>query len=152
MIHTLAPPLLGSHLEKDIAGSRSGNKMPRKDVQARIAASFRGSLPRSPCRLRKFCDDTISTASLWEYYPHVLAKTPGRSNVLIQRMFEMYHPLKLCSAKELKSVFGIMFCRQHIWRLEIAGQFPKRVRLGNRRVGWVCSEIEALLAARIEER
>jgi len=64
----------------------------------------------------------------------------------------MTHPLKLCSAKELKTVYGIMFCRQHIWRLEDVRQFPLRVPAGNRRVGWVCVEIEAWLSAKIEAR
>jgi predicted DNA-binding transcriptional regulator AlpA len=64
----------------------------------------------------------------------------------------MTHPLKLCTAKELKTVYGIMFCRQHIWRLEDEGKFPLRVPAGNRRVGWVCVEIEAWLAAKIAAR
>jgi len=64
----------------------------------------------------------------------------------------MTHPLKLCSAKELKTVFGIVFCRQHIWRLEEAGQFPKRVRLGTGRVAYVESEIVDWMSARIAAR
>jgi len=35
-----------------------------------------------------------------------------------------------------------------IWRLESAGQFPKRVQLSPRRVGWFEDEIEAWLESR----
>lgn len=42
---------------------------------------------------------------------------------------------------ELKGLFGIPWCRQHIWRLEKAGTFPSRKRLGNRRVVWRFAEI-----------
>jgi predicted DNA-binding transcriptional regulator AlpA len=59
----------------------------------------------------------------------------------------MTHPLKLCTFKELNTTYGIMFCRQHIWRKERAGTFPLRVRAGIRRIGWRCVEIEAWLRA-----
>ena len=37
---------------------------------------------------------------------------------------------KLVSKKELKSVYGIPYCFAQIARLEAAGSFPTRVRLG----------------------
>jgi hypothetical protein len=37
---------------------------------------------------------------------------------------------KLVSKKELKTVYGIPHCPAHIARVEKAGQFPTRVRLG----------------------
>ncbi|MEM7303769.1 MAG: AlpA family phage regulatory protein [Pseudomonadota bacterium] len=37
-------------------------------------------------------------------------------------------------------------------RLEAAGQFPKRVKLGNNRVGWVESEVLDWLQKRIDAR
>ena len=55
---------------------------------------------------------------------------------------------KLVTKKELKSVFGVPYSFAHIARLEIAGQFPKRVRLGACRVAWYCWEIEAWIASR----
>ena len=55
---------------------------------------------------------------------------------------------KLVSKKELKSIYGIPYSFAHIARLEAAGQFPKRVRLGACRVAWFCDEIEVW----IEER
>lgn len=41
---------------------------------------------------------------------------------------------KLVSKKELKLVYGIPYCFAHIARLEAAGSFPSRVRLGACRV------------------
>lgn len=40
----------------------------------------------------------------------------------------------------------------HFARLEAAGQFPKRVRLGQHRVGWVKDEVLEWLQQRIERR
>jgi hypothetical protein len=40
----------------------------------------------------------------------------------------------------------------HIWRLEKAGRFPRRVKLGPNSVGWVSTEIDAWIEARIAER
>ena len=51
--------------------------------------------------------------------------------------------LKLVGKKELKSVYGIPYSFQHIARLEAAGKFPKRLRLGECRVAWLAGEIEA---------
>lgn len=52
---------------------------------------------------------------------------------------------------DLKSK-GIPYSKPHLWRLEKAGKFPKRVPLGAGRYGYVESEIdnhvEALIAAR----
>ena len=58
----------------------------------------------------------------------------------------MSHPLKLCTVKELKTVYGIPNSRQHIWRLQAAGKFPLRVILGQCRVAFRCAEVEAWLA------
>ena len=46
----------------------------------------------------------------------------------------------------------VPFTRQHILRLEKAGNFPKRFKLGARRVGWLLSEIEAWVAERVALR
>jgi prophage regulatory protein len=35
-----------------------------------------------------------------------------------------------------------------IWRLEKAGEFPQRVKLGNRRVGWKADEIDSWVQSR----
>lgn len=39
--------------------------------------------------------------------------------------------------------------RSTLWRLERAGQFPARRRLGPQAVGWVQSEVEAWIASRV---
>ena len=55
---------------------------------------------------------------------------------------------KLVSKKELKTVYGIPYCFAHIARLEAAGQFPKRVRLGACRVAWFAEEIQEWIDTR----
>ena len=55
---------------------------------------------------------------------------------------------KLVSKKELRSVYGIPYCFAHIARLEAAGQFPSRVRLGACRVAWYADEVEEWIASR----
>ena len=40
----------------------------------------------------------------------------------------------------------------HLWRLEKAGRFPRRIKLGPNSVGWVSTEIDAWIEARIAER
>ena len=47
-----------------------------------------------------------------------------------------------------KEVCGIIpFSRQHILRLEKQGDFPKRVKLGVKRIAWRKSDIEKFIAA-----
>ena len=48
---------------------------------------------------------------------------------------------KLVSKKELKSKLGIPYCFAHIARLEAAGKFPRRLRLGACRVAWYEDEV-----------
>ncbi len=61
-------------------------------------------------------------------------------------------PNKVVSKKELKTVCGIPYSPQHIARLEAAGRFPKRIRLGQNRVVWLVAEIEEWLNERIAKR
>lgn len=46
----------------------------------------------------------------------------------------------------------VPYSLSHIARLERTGNFPKRVRLGPCRVGWVESEVQDWLAERLAER
>ena len=39
-----------------------------------------------------------------------------------------------------------------IWRLEKAGRFPLRIKLGPNSVGWIAEEIDEWIKARIAER
>jgi prophage regulatory protein len=59
---------------------------------------------------------------------------------------------KLVSKKELKSVYGVPYSFAHIARLEAAGQFPKRLRLGACRVAWVSEEVQGWIDERVAAR
>ncbi len=58
--------------------------------------------------------------------------------------------MRLLSKTEVRS--KVLYCPAHIARLEAAGLFPKRVRLGAARVGWVEQEVEDWIKQRIAER
>ena len=47
----------------------------------------------------------------------------------------------LITYKELRRRFGIVFSRQHIYRLQRAGKFPLRRKVGNLNI-WTVEEIE----------
>ena len=59
---------------------------------------------------------------------------------------------KLVSKKELKSIYGVPYCFAHIARLEAAGQFPKRIRLGACRVAWIAQEVQGWIDERVAAR
>ena len=59
---------------------------------------------------------------------------------------------KLVSKKELKSIYGVPYSPAHIARLEAAGQFPKRVRLGACRVAWLAAEVQGWIDERVATR
>ena len=42
----------------------------------------------------------------------------------------------------------IPLSRSTIWRMERAGEFPQRIRIGKRRVGWRYSEVLAWIDSR----
>ena len=46
----------------------------------------------------------------------------------------------------------VLYSAQHSARLEAAGQFPKRVQLGDCRVGWIEQEVLDWMQAKIDER
>jgi prophage regulatory protein len=47
---------------------------------------------------------------------------------------------------------GIAYSKPHLWRLEKAGKFPKRVMVGAGRYGYVESEIDGYIDQKIAER
>lgn len=53
---------------------------------------------------------------------------------------------RIITKKELRLI--VPYTPQHIYRLERDGKFPKRIRIGARRVGWRLAEIEAWLNER----
>ncbi|WP_421702399.1 helix-turn-helix transcriptional regulator [Aliiroseovarius sp.] len=58
--------------------------------------------------------------------------------------------MRILSKRQLKEL--VLYSPQHVARLEKAGQFPKRVKLGPNRVGWVESEVLEWLKVRLAER
>ena len=58
--------------------------------------------------------------------------------------------LRLIRLPEVRSRVG--YSPMHLWRLEKAGRFPRRVKLGPNAVAWVEEEITAWCEARIAER
>ena len=58
--------------------------------------------------------------------------------------------MKLLSKKQVRET--VLYSPAHIARLEAEGRFPKRVKLGAGRVGWVDEEVQNWLHARIAER
>jgi prophage regulatory protein len=60
--------------------------------------------------------------------------------------------MKILRFPQLKAEKGIDYSRMHVDRLEKAGKFPKRVKLGENSVGWIESEIDAWLKARADAR
>jgi len=61
-------------------------------------------------------------------------------------------PTKLISFAQLTTTRGITFSRRHLKRLEDERKFPRRVALGENKIGWVVTEIDAWLAPRLAAR
>jgi len=55
--------------------------------------------------------------------------------------------LRIVTQKELTLL--VPYTQQHIRRLEKAGKFPRRLKLGQNRVGWRLIDIEAWIAVRM---
>jgi prophage regulatory protein len=62
----------------------------------------------------------------------------------------MSHPKQLIDKKALVKM--VQYSAQHIARLEKAGKFPKRIKLGQNRVAWLLSEVEEWIDERLLER
>jgi prophage regulatory protein len=58
--------------------------------------------------------------------------------------------LRIITKKELRLL--VPYVPQHILRLENEGKFPKRIKIGENRVGWLWTEIEEWLRKRIADR
>lgn len=58
--------------------------------------------------------------------------------------------MRLLSKRQLKDL--VLYSPQHVARLEAAGKFPKRVQLGQCRVGWVEQEVLDWVQERIDRR
>ena len=53
------------------------------------------------------------------------------------------HLPRVITRRELRRL--VPYCPQHILRLEKKGKFPKRINVGERRVGWWLHEVTAWL-------
>lgn len=60
------------------------------------------------------------------------------------------NPKQLIDKKELTKL--VKYSSQHIARLEKAGEFPKRLQLGQNRVAWILTEVEEWIDQRIANR
>lgn len=58
--------------------------------------------------------------------------------------------MKMLSKRQVTEL--VLYSPAHIARLEAAGLFPKRVKLGHNRVGWVEQEILDWLQNKIDAR
>jgi prophage regulatory protein len=58
---------------------------------------------------------------------------------------------RLISHDDLKAK-GIPYSKVHLWRLEKQNRFPKRVRIGSGRYGYVEAEIDEYIDGCIEAR
>lgn len=56
------------------------------------------------------------------------------------------HHLRIVTQKELRAL--VPYTPQHVLRLEKAGKFPRRMQLGQNRIGWRLIDIEAWIEAR----
>jgi len=61
-----------------------------------------------------------------------------------------FHNLRIITRKELLTI--VPYTIQNIGRLEAKGKFPKRVRLGPGRVGWLLHEVQAWIQELKSER
>ena len=59
-------------------------------------------------------------------------------------------PIRLLRLPEI--LRRVPYSEAHIWRLERAGKFPRRARLGANRVVWVEAEIDDWLSCKLGER
>jgi prophage regulatory protein len=51
-------------------------------------------------------------------------------------------PVKLLRYCELSETRGIGYSRRHLYTLESERKFPKRISLGENRIGWMESEVD----------
>jgi prophage regulatory protein len=59
--------------------------------------------------------------------------------------------MRLLSYEDVKAK-GVNYTRQSLWRLEREQKFPKRVPIGEARIGWLESEIDAWIESRVAAR
>jgi prophage regulatory protein len=60
--------------------------------------------------------------------------------------------MRILDRAALKTEKGIRFTDVHLRRLEIQGRFPKRIHIGENRIGWVEAEVDQYIRDRMAER
>ena len=60
------------------------------------------------------------------------------------------HPIRFLRLTEI--LRRVPYSEAHIWRLEKAGKFPRRVRIGANRIAWVESEVNKWVSSKLQER
>jgi prophage regulatory protein len=60
-------------------------------------------------------------------------------------------PRRLLNFGQLRRI-GIIFSREHLWRLEAANKFPRRLYLSPQKIAWFEDEILQWLGQRAAER
>jgi predicted DNA-binding transcriptional regulator AlpA len=60
--------------------------------------------------------------------------------------------MKLVRYIDLKPVYGIHYSRVHLYRLELKGEFPKRIPVSEKRVAWLDDEIALWIKQRMAGR
>lgn len=58
--------------------------------------------------------------------------------------------VRLLNLREVQK--AIPYSASHIWRLEQAGNFPRRIKIGANRVAWAADEIQEWIASKMEAR
>lgn len=78
------------------------------------------------------------------------AGSVGLAAVTPPASYEAQNPIRILRLPEVMARVGI--CRASIYLRIADGSFPKQISLGARAVGWLESDIDAWLAARIAAR
>ena len=60
------------------------------------------------------------------------------------------HPIRFLRLTEI--LRRVPYSEAHIWRLEKAGKFPRRLRIGANRIAWVESEVNNWVSSKLQER
>jgi predicted DNA-binding transcriptional regulator AlpA len=60
--------------------------------------------------------------------------------------------VRLITFAQLGPEKGISHCRDHVRRLVKVGKFPAPIQLSDHKIAWLEAEIDAMIAARAEER
>jgi prophage regulatory protein len=63
-----------------------------------------------------------------------------------------HKPIKLLRYCELNETRGITYSRRHLYTMENERQFPRRVPLGENRVGWIETEVDDWLKEKAASR